>query len=127
MTRRARSSASSRMKKRARSLIRTDDAVIGQFDQWGRLAPQIAYYVSAYCDMVKSGAVEMGEKINICVPTGNSGNITAAYIAKRMGCRLNKRSAPQPQQCVDRLFKKAARMTRNRDFLHHNPPRQWIS
>ncbi len=52
---------------------------------WGRLVPQIVYYVSAYCDLLNAGAVKDGEKINICVPTGNFGNILAAYFAKRMG------------------------------------------
>ena len=37
---------------------------------WGRLVPQIVYYVSAYCDMVKNGEIKLGEKINVCVPTG---------------------------------------------------------
>ena len=57
---------------------------------WGRLAPQIAYYVSAYCDLLSSGRIKHGEKINICVPTGNFGNILAAYIAKQMGLPVNK-------------------------------------
>lgn len=57
---------------------------------WGRLAPQIVYYISAYCDMVKSGAVEMGAPVNVTVPTGNFGNILAAYIAKQMGLPLGK-------------------------------------
>ncbi|MCI5811193.1 MAG: threonine synthase [Clostridiales bacterium] len=52
---------------------------------WGRLVPQIVYYVSAYCDLLNQGAIADGEKINICVPTGNFGNILAAYLAKRMG------------------------------------------
>ena len=57
---------------------------------WGRLVPQIVYYVSGYCDMVKSGEIEMGEKINVCVPTGNFGNILAAYYAKKMGVPIAK-------------------------------------
>ncbi len=57
---------------------------------WGRLVPQIVYYVSAYCDMVSSGAVSFGEKIDVCVPTGNFGNIFAAYIAKLMGVPIQK-------------------------------------
>ncbi len=57
---------------------------------WGRLVPQIAYYVSAYCDMVKRGAIELGEKIDVCVPTGNFGNIFACYIAKMMGLPVDK-------------------------------------
>lgn len=57
---------------------------------WGRLAPQIVYYVSAYCDLVQSGDIAMGEKINIAVPTGNFGNILAAYYAKHMGLPVHK-------------------------------------
>ena len=57
---------------------------------WGRLVPQIVYYISAYCDMVTTGDIAMGERVNICVPTGNFGNILAAYYAKRMGLPVNK-------------------------------------
>ncbi len=57
---------------------------------WGRLVPQIVYYVSAYADLVKDGEIELGEKINIVVPTGNFGNILAAYYAKHMGIPVNK-------------------------------------
>ena len=48
---------------------------------WGRLAPQIAYYVSSYCDMISSGAIKYGDKVNFCVPSGNFGNILAGYYA----------------------------------------------
>ena len=44
---------------------------------WGRLAPQIVYYISAYCDLLKEGRIENGQGINIVVPTGNFGNILA--------------------------------------------------
>ncbi|MEG2450123.1 MAG: threonine synthase [Clostridia bacterium] len=57
---------------------------------WGRLAPQIAYYISAYCDLVSSEEIEIGEKINFVVPTGNFGNILAGYYAYRMGLPINK-------------------------------------
>jgi len=57
---------------------------------WGRLMPQIAYYVSAYADMVARGAVGAGEPLDVCVPTGNFGNILAAYYAKRMGVPLGR-------------------------------------
>lgn len=57
---------------------------------WGRLAPQIVYYVSAYLDMVASGTVKRGQAINVTVPTGNFGNILAAYIAKQMGLPIKK-------------------------------------
>lgn len=57
---------------------------------WGRLLPQIVYYVSAYCDMVNDGKIKFGDKINVVVPTGNFGNILAAYYAKCMGLPVNK-------------------------------------
>jgi threonine synthase len=56
---------------------------------WGRLMPQIAYYVSAYADLVTNGKIKHGDKINIAVPTGNFGNILAAYYAKEMGLPVN--------------------------------------
>ncbi|MDE7105277.1 MAG: threonine synthase [Ruminococcus sp.] len=57
---------------------------------WGRLVPQIVYYVSAYAELVKDGEISLGDKINIVVPTGNFGNILAAYYAKHMGVPVNK-------------------------------------
>jgi threonine synthase len=57
---------------------------------WGRLAPQIIYYFSAYADMLKNKDIQLGEKINFVVPTGNFGNILAAYYAKEMGLPVNK-------------------------------------
>ena len=57
---------------------------------WGRLAPQIVYYISAYCDLVKTGEIKNGDVINVCVPTGNFGNIFAAYIAREMGLPLGR-------------------------------------
>lgn len=52
---------------------------------WGRLLPQIVYYVSAWCDAVNSGLISFGEKLNFCVPTGNFGNILAGKLAKECG------------------------------------------
>ncbi len=57
---------------------------------WGRLVPQIVYYISAYAELVKDGDINAGEKINIVVPTGNFGNILAACYAKHMGVPVNK-------------------------------------
>ena len=57
---------------------------------WGRLMPQIAYYVSAYAQMVADGHVARGEEIDVCVPTGNFGNILAAYYARRMGTPIRR-------------------------------------
>ena len=52
---------------------------------WGRLMPQIVYYISAYSQLAAEGKLEAGDLLDICVPTGNFGNILAAYYAKRMG------------------------------------------
>ncbi len=57
---------------------------------WGRLAPQIAYYYTAYEEMVLSGKVTRRQRYNICVPTGNFGNILAAYYAIRCGLPVSK-------------------------------------
>ena len=57
---------------------------------FGRLAPQIAYYFSAYLDLVTSGQIEMGAPVDFTVPTGNFGNILAAYYAKQMGLPVGK-------------------------------------
>lgn len=57
---------------------------------WGRLVPQIVYYISAYCDLVAQNKIQNGDPINVVVPTGNFGNILACYYAKRMGLPVNK-------------------------------------
>jgi len=57
---------------------------------WGRLLPQIAYYFSAYADMVADGALAPGEQMDVCVPTGNFGNILGAYYARRMGVPIGR-------------------------------------
>lgn len=57
---------------------------------WGRLLPQIVYYVSSYCDLVNAGKINLGDKINVVVPTGNFGNILASYYASLMGLPINK-------------------------------------
>lgn len=57
---------------------------------WGRLLPQIVYYISAYLDLITSEQISKGESINFCVPTGNFGNILAAYFAKKMGIPVHQ-------------------------------------
>ena len=52
---------------------------------WGRLLPQVVYHTSAYLDLVTSGVIEMGDPVDVCVPTGNFGNVLAAVYAKAMG------------------------------------------
>mgnify|MGYP000902145106 FL=1 len=57
---------------------------------WGRLLPQIVYYISAYADLAAKGHCRLGEPIDVCVPSGNFGNILAAYYAKRMGTPIDR-------------------------------------
>lgn len=56
----------------------------------GRLVPQVAYYVWSYVQLIKQGVIQAGEQINVVVPTGNFGNILAAYYAKQMGIPVHK-------------------------------------
>ncbi len=83
---------------------------------WGRLAPQIAYYFSAYCDLCASGEIKLGDKINVCVPTGNFGNIFAAYLAKLMGLPLAKLICASNQNNILTDFLASGRYDRNREF-----------
>lgn len=57
---------------------------------WGRLVPQIVYYISAYVDLVATEQIKQGDPVNFVVPTGNFGNVLAAYYAKRMGIPVSK-------------------------------------
>ena len=83
---------------------------------WGRLAPQIVYYVSAYCDLLAEGKIKMGEEINVCVPTGNFGNIFAAYLAKRMGLPLGKLICASNANNILTDFLRTGVYDRNRHF-----------
>lgn len=83
---------------------------------WGRLAPQIVYYISAYCDMVSCGNIKLGDKINVCVPTGNFGNIFAAYIAKLMGLPINKLICASNSNNILTDFLNCGEYDRNRRF-----------
>ena len=84
---------------------------------WGRLAPQIIYYISAYATLVKDGEVNVGDKINIVVPTGNFGNILAAYYAKHMGLPVNKLVCASNSNKVLTDFINTGIYDRNRDFV----------
>lgn len=84
---------------------------------WGRLAPQIAYYISAYCDLAARGMVEFGNEINICVPTGNFGNILAAYIAKQMGLPVHKLICASNRNNVLTDFFRSGSYDKNRPFF----------
>ncbi len=83
---------------------------------WGRLAPQIVYYVSAYCDLVAAGKITMGDLLDIAVPTGNFGNILAAWLAKGMGLPLGKLICASNSNNVLTDFLTTGRYDRNRPF-----------
>lgn len=83
---------------------------------WGRLVPQIVYYVSAYCDMVNCGAIKAGDSIDVCVPTGNFGNIFAAYIAKLMGLPINTLICASNVNNILTDFLRTGVYDRNRSF-----------
>ena len=83
---------------------------------WGRLLPQIVYYISAYCDMVNAGKVSCGEKINITVPTGNFGNILAGYYAYEMGLPVNRFICASNSNNVLTDFINTGVYDKNRDF-----------
>ena len=83
---------------------------------WGRLAPQIVYYISAYCDLMASGDIAEGDKVDVCVPTGNFGNIFAAYIAKLMGLPVNKFVCASNKNNILTDFLRTGTYDRNRHF-----------
>ncbi|MDE8702057.1 threonine synthase [Adlercreutzia equolifaciens] len=56
---------------------------------WGRLLPQVVYYISSYAELVAQGKIEAGQEIDVCVPTGNFGNILAAWYAKQIGVPID--------------------------------------
>lgn len=83
---------------------------------WGRVLPQIVYYVSAYCDLMKAGRLEKGDLLNVCVPTGNFGNILAAYYAKQMGVPLGRLICASNSNNVLTEFIETGVYDRNRPF-----------
>ena len=83
---------------------------------WGRLVPQVVYYFSAYADMIASGQISNGEKINFTVPTGNFGNILAAYYAMEMGLPVNKLICASNANNVLTEFINTGRYNRVRQF-----------
>jgi threonine synthase len=89
---------------------------------WGRLVPQVVYYISAYCDLLKDGDIALGEEIDICVPTGNFGNILAAYIAKLMGLPVNSFVCASNKNNVLTDFFVSGNYNRNRPFYATTSP-----
>ena len=82
---------------------------------WGRLVPQIIYYISAYCDMLNKGD-DLSNGFNVVVPTGNFGNILAAYYAKEMGVPVNKLVCASNANRVLTDFINTGVYDRNREF-----------
>ena len=89
---------------------------------WGRVLPQIVYYISAYCDLMREGRIQKGDPINVCVPTGNFGNILAAYYAKEMGVPIAKLICASNANNVLTDFLKTGVYDRNRTFYNTLSP-----
>ena len=84
---------------------------------WGRLAPQIVYYISAYADLMNKGIIKnKGDKVNVVVPTGNFGNILAAYYAKKMGLPIGRLICASNANNVLTDFIRTGVYDRNRQF-----------
>jgi threonine synthase len=94
----------------------------GNSINWGRLAPQIVYYFSAYADLLQLQKIEPGEKINLVVPTGNFGNILAAWYALRMGLPIGKLICASNRNKVLSDFIRNGLYDRRREFFKTNSP-----
>jgi len=89
---------------------------------WGRLVPQIAYYVASYVELLKYEDFEFGEKMNVVVPTGNFGNILAAWYAKKMGIPVKRLICASNKNKVLSDFFRSGTYDRNREFFKTNSP-----
>ena len=89
---------------------------------WGRLAPQIAYYVYSYVELLRQEKIGKGEEINIVVPTGNFGNILAAWFAKQMGIPVRKLICASNRNKVLCDFFSTGTYDRNREFFKTTSP-----
>lgn len=83
---------------------------------WGRLVPQVVYYISAYCDLLSSGRLREGQGFHIVVPTGNFGNILAAYYAKQMGVPVSRLICASNRNRVLADFLETGVYDRRREF-----------
>lgn len=88
----------------------------------GRLVPQVVYYVYAYCSLVREGRIADGDKINVCVPTGNFGNILAAFYAKNMGLPIDRLICASNENKVLFDFFNTGTYDRNRKFVLTSSP-----
>lgn len=88
----------------------------------GRLIPQVVYYVYAYARLVAKGEIRNGDKINVVVPTGNFGNILAAFYAKNMGLPIDKLICASNDNKVLYDFFRTGTYDKNREFILTNSP-----
>ena len=88
----------------------------------GRLVPQVAYYVWGYLKLVERGVIKAGDAVNICVPTGNFGNILAAYYAGQMGIPVNKFICASNKNRVLTDFFETGKYSTKREFYLTNSP-----
>lgn len=88
----------------------------------GRLVPQIVYYVYAYASLVRQGKIKDGQEINVVVPTGNFGNILAAFYAKNMGLPIAKLICASNENKVLYDFFTTGEYNKNREFILTNSP-----
>lgn len=88
----------------------------------GRLFPQVVYYVYAYAQLIKQGEITVDESINFSVPTGNFGNILAAYYAKAIGLPINKLICASNENHVLTDFFNSGAYDKNRDFFVTTSP-----
>ncbi len=88
----------------------------------GRLVPQVVYYVYAYAKLYANGEINKDEKINVVVPTGNFGNILAAYYAKQMGLPIDKLICASNDNKVLYDFFSTGRYDKNREFILTTSP-----
>lgn len=88
----------------------------------GRLVPQMVYYVYAYTRLVADGSIKAGEEINVVVPTGNFGNILAAYYAKQMGLPIHKFICASNENKVLYDFFVTGSYNKNREFILTSSP-----
>ena len=89
---------------------------------WGRLVPQVVYYVSAYCDLLAKGEIQNGDPIHVVVPTGNFGNILAAYYAREMGVPIDRLICASNRNKVLTDFIETGVYDRRRDFYCTSSP-----
>ncbi len=89
---------------------------------WGRLLPQIVYYIFAYLELVRTNRISLGEPMDVVVPTGNFGNILAAYYARKMGLPIRKLVCASNANKVLTDFIRTGTYDRRREFYATSSP-----